>query len=112
MEVIFKAKDGKMFDSAEACVQYEAELVDKAKDWTAWTWSGLFTDDTSEALIVKLNGEDAAAQFLAKARLDDDDNVDGIEVGDEGWFFYDDNRDGYTHIDGAIIHILKTISAS
>lgn len=112
MEVIFKAKDGKMFRSAEECVQYEAELVDKAKDWTAWNWSGLFTDDTSDAIIVKLDGEDAAAQFLAKAKLDDDDIIDGIKVGDEGWFFYDDNRDGYTQIDGEIIDILKSISAS
>ena len=36
MEVIFKAKDGTMFNSADACVQYEVELANSAKDWEAW----------------------------------------------------------------------------
>ena len=33
-------------------------------DWEGWNWDGDRTNDTSEAVVVKLNTEDAAEQFL------------------------------------------------
>ena len=112
MEVIFKAKDGTMFDSAEACVQYEATLDYRAKDWEAWGWDGKPTTKTLHAVVVKLNNEDAAAQFLIAADTEGDYNIKGIEAGDEGWFFYNEGSEQYVCIDDIFINIFKTISAS
>lgn len=107
MEVIYKAKDGKMFNSAEECVHYEDTLKCRPNDWEGWNWDGHRTDDTSEAVVVKLNNEDAAEQFLEKAKLDDDDKIDGIEIGDEGWFYYDQNCERYILIDETILCIFR-----
>ena len=112
MEVIFKAKDGTMFNSAEECVQYEATLAYGAKDWEAWDWDGKPTTKTFQAVMVKLNNEDAAEQFLAAADAEGDNNIEGIEVGDEGWFFYDEGSKQYVFVDDTIINIFKNILTS
>ena len=112
MEVIFKAKDGTMFDSAEECVQYELELANKEKDWQAWGWSGEPTDITANAVVVKLNTEDAAAQFLIAADAEGDYDIKGIESGDEGWFFYDEGSDRYVFIDDTFVNIFRNILTS
>ena len=112
MEVIFKAKDGTIFYSAEECVQYELEVMNKAKDWQAWGWDGEPTTKTSHAVVVKLNNEDAAAQFLIAADAEGDYNIKGIEAGDEGWFFYDEGIEQYVFVDDNIINILKNILTS
>ena len=112
MEVIFKAKDGTMFDSAEECVQYEATLDYRAKDWEAWGWDGKPITKTLHAVVVKLNNEDAAAQFLIAADTEGDYNIKGIEAGDEGWFFYDEGIEQYVFVDDTIINIFKNILTS
>ena len=105
MEVNFKAKDGTIFDSAEDCVYYEVTLKRRPDDWEGGNWDGDRTNDTSEAVVVKLNTEDAAEQFLAQAKLDEDDKINGIEIGDEGWFYYDQCGERYIQIDETIICI-------
>ena len=112
MEVIFKANDGTMFDSAEECVKYEGMLTNKPKEWEAWGWNGEPTNKTLRAVVVKLTTEDAAEQFLAAADLEGDNNIEGIEAGDEGWFFYDECAEQYFRIGAAIINIFKSIPTS
>lgn len=107
MKIMFKAEDGTMFESAENCVQYEAELANREKEWEAWGWDGDNTDDTADAVVVKLNTVNAAAQFLAQAKLDGDDRINGIEFGDEGWFYYDKNSERYILIDETILCIFR-----
>jgi hypothetical protein len=112
MEVIFKAKDGTIFYNAEECMKYETILANKEKDWQAWGWDGEPTTKTFHAVVVKLNSEDAAEQFLTAADLDNDGNVEGIEAGDEGWFFYDEGSERYVFIDDTFVNIFRNISAS
>ena len=112
MEVIFKAKDGTMFDSAEVCVQYELELANNAKDWEAWGWDGKRTNDTTSAVVVNLDNERAAAQFLATADRDDDDKIKGIDEYSQGWYYYDEGASRYINICEDIVNIFKAISAS
>lgn len=112
MQIIFKANDGTVFYSAEECVKYEAALASREKDWEAWGWNSAPTNDTTNAVVVNLPTEDAAAQFLEKAKLDEDDNVGGISEYSRGWYYYDECAEQYFRIDEAIINILKNISAS
>jgi hypothetical protein len=112
MQIIFKANDGTIFYSAEECVQYELELANNAKDWEAWDWECRRTNDTSSAVVVNLDNERAAAQFLAKAKLDEDDRVKGIDEYSQGWYYYDEGASRYIHICEDIVNIFKAISAS
>lgn len=109
MEVIFKAKDGKMFNSAEECVQYEVELASKEKEWEAWGWNGKSTDITTNAIVVNLPTEKSVTQFLEKAKLDGDNIIKGIEEGNEGWFFYDEDSEQYVSIYPDVLTIFKSI---
>ena len=111
MEVIFKAKDGTMFNSADACVQYEVELANGAKDWEAWGWDGKRTNNTTSAIVVNLDNERAAAQFLAKADSEDDD-VKGIDEYDQGWYYYDEGESRYIPICEDVVSIFKAIPTS
>lgn len=112
MQIIFKANDGTIFYSAEECVQYELEVMNKAKDWEGWNWDGKPTTKTFQAVVVKLSNEDAAEQFLAAADAEGDNNIKGIEVGDEGLFFYDEGSEQYVLVNDIIINIFKNILTS
>jgi hypothetical protein len=112
MEIIFKAKDGTMFDSAEACVRYETELASDTKEWTAWDWGGTPTDKTTNAIVVNLATERAAAQFLGQVTLENDDSIKGIDTYSQGWYYWDEYNDQYSYLDDDILSILKSISAS
>lgn len=109
MEIVFKAKDGKIFNNANECVQYEVELTNKEKEWEAWGWNCEPTNLTSRAIVVKLNTKKAATQFLEKAKFDGDNNVKGIEEGDEGWFFYEELSEKYVNIYPDVLTIFKSI---
>lgn len=111
MEIIFKSKDGKIFNSVEDCVKHEASLGNRTKDWQAWDYRGEQTNRTDNAILVKLSTKDAAAQFLTAADLYED-NIEGIGVEDEGWFLYDEYSEKYILIDDIFIDIFKNISAS
>ena len=112
MEIIFKAKDGTMFDSAEACVRYETELASGTKEWTAWGWGGTPTNKTHDAVVVNLATERAAAQFLGQGTLENDDGLKGIDTYSQGWYCWDENSHQYYYLDDDILSILKSISAS
>lgn len=112
MEIIYKAKDGKTFNSAEECTQYENTLTNTVKEWEAWTWNGRRTDNTNEAKVVKLDTKKAAAQFLAKAKLDGDTCVKGIKKNNTGWFIYDGDAKQYVLIPLYYIFLFKCIFKS
>ena len=112
MKVVFKADDGTVFNSAEECVKYEAELTNKAKEWEGWNWSGESTDITVNAVVVSLPTAKSAAQFLAKADLDDDERVEGIYNDSRGWYYYDEGAEKYLPINEEIINVFQSISAS
>jgi hypothetical protein len=112
MEIIFKAKDGTMFDSAEACVRYETKLASGTKEWTAWTWGGTPTNKTDAAVVVNLATERAAAQFLEQATRENDDSIKGIDTYSQGWYYWDEDNHQYYYLDDDILSILKSVSAS
>lgn len=112
MQIIFKANDGTIFYSAEECVQYELEVMNKPKDWEAWGWDSRPTTTTSDAVVVNLPTMEAAEQFLAAADLEGDYSIKGIEAKDMGWFFYDKSSEQYVFINDTFINIFKNISAS
>ena len=111
MQVIFKANDGTMFESAENCAQYEAKLAKEAKEWEAWGWTGQSTNKTAHAVVVKLPTSDAAAQFLAAADRDDDGHCKGIDEYSRGWYYYDEGAEQYFRIDDAVISVFRSFSA-
>lgn len=112
MTIIFKANDGTMFDSAEACVQYETELASEAKEWKGWDWDGKQAYKTANAVVVNLPTARAAAQFLGQAALGNDDDIKGIDTYSQGWYCWDENSHQYYYLDDEILFILKSISAS
>lgn len=112
MTIIFKANDGTMFDSAEACVQYETELASETKEWAAWGWDGKQTHKTANAVVVNLATERAAAQFLGQATFENDEGIKGIDEYSQGWYYWDEGNGQYCYLDDDIISILKSISAS
>lgn len=109
MEVIYRAFDGKEFDTVTECSIYE-EQNRKLKMW--------FTDGktnlTDKALVVKLDDENATRAFVDKCE-NENSYHDGIEfdeyTADTGLFVWDTNRDEYFGIDSealkALIHCLK-----
>lgn len=112
MTIIFKANDGTMFDSVEACVQYETELASEAKEWKGWDWDSKQTHKTANAVVVNLATARAAAQFLEQAALGNDDGIKGIDRNSQGWYCWDESNRQYFYLDDEILFILKSISAS
>lgn len=112
MKIVFKAKDGTMFNSAEACVQYEAELANREKEWEAWGWNGKPTDITTNAVVVNLPTEESVAQFLAKADFEDDGKIEGIDKDSRGWYYYDEGVEKYIGINEDIVRVFQHNSVS
>lgn len=109
MEIIYRAFDGKEFDTVTECAAYE-EQNRKLKMW----FKDGETNLTDKAYVVKLDDENATRAFIDKCNHEDSCH-DGIEfdeyTADTGLFAWDMYRDEYFAIDDdtleALIHCLK-----
>lgn len=109
MEIIYRAFDGKEFDSVTECAAYE-EQMHKLKMW----FKNGKTTSVDEAYVVKLDNEINTRIFIE--RCDNEDTChDGIEfdeyTADTGLFIWEENRCEYVEISddvlSALIHYLK-----
>lgn len=109
MEIIYRAFDGKEFNTVTECAAYE-EQMHKLKMW----FINGKTTSTEEAFVVKLDNEEDTRIFIEKCDAVGSDHT-GIEfdeyTADTGLFIWDSNRCEYFCIDNdilnALIHYLK-----
>lgn len=109
MEIIYRAFDGKEFNSVTECAAYE-EQMHKLKMW----FKDGKTTSTEEALVVKLDNENDTRIFIE--RCDNENSIhDGVEFDeytvDTGLFVWGTNESQYFEMDhdvlNALIHYLK-----
>lgn len=112
MEVIFKACDGALFESAEECVAHEKELQKKEPTWQGWDWDGKLTKKTDAAVLLHLSENDSAESFLRSAADANDDAMSGILPDDVGWFYWEESEERYCRIDDCLIGVIQKASAS
>lgn len=112
MEIVFKAKDGTLFVSVKECVEYERRMAGVPRRWKGWDWQGNPTNDTSDALMVYFCDDEASVQFIADAKLNADDDVDGFEEGESGWYYWDEDEGIYRFLDYPFINIIRNASVS
>lgn len=112
MEVVFKAKDGTLFVSAQECVLYEQRMAEAPRKWKGWEWNSDPTNNTAATAMVYFCDDEASAQFIADARLNADEDIDGIEEGDAGWYYWDEGEDVYRFLDYPFINIIRNASVS
>lgn len=109
MDIIYRAFDGKEFDSVTECAAYE----EKSRKVKMWFKNGK-TDLADKAYVVKLDNENDVRAFVDKCN-NENSGHDGIEfneyITDPGLFVWDFGRDEYFRIDDsvleALIHCLK-----
>ena len=112
MEIIYRAFDGKEFDSVTECAAYE-EQMHKLKIWSK---DGK-TTSTEEAFVVKLENENDTRIFIERCDNEGSDHT-GIDFdeydvygADTGLFVWDGNRCEYFYIEDdvleALTHYLK-----
>ena len=112
MEVLFKAKDGTLFISAQECAEHELRMMGMSRKWKGWEWNKNPTNKTTEAVMVYFCDDEASAQFIADAKLNADEGIDGIEEGDSGWFYWDEGEGVYRFLDPSFIDIIRKASVS
>ena len=109
MEIIYRAFDGKEFNTVTECAAYE----EKSRKVKMWFKDGK-TTLTDNAYVVKLDSEDDVRVFVDKCE-NENSYHDGIEfdeyTADTGLFVWDFGRDEYFAIYSdaleALIHYLK-----
>ena len=109
MEIIYKAFDGKEFNSVTECAAYE-EQMHKLKMW----FKDGKTTSTEEAFVVELDNENDTRIFIERCDNEGSDH-DGIEfdeyTADTGLFVWDMNACKYfevvDEVRNALIHYLK-----
>lgn len=111
MEVVFKATDGTLFTSAQNCLDYERQQVQRC-DWKGWSFSGVPTKTVDETLLVYFESADAAEVFLEDAATQGDDAVKGIDLWSEGWFYWDGFSQEYHPLEDGLIELIAKVSAS
>jgi hypothetical protein len=111
MEVVFKATDGTLFTSAQNCLDYERQQVQRC-DWKGWDWGGKSTQKTDAAVLLYLCEDGSAESFLNAATNLNDEDVSGIDPGDTGWFYWDEGETRYRPIDDCLISVIKKASVS
>lgn len=109
MEIIYRAWDGKEFDSVTECAAYE-EQMHKLKMW----FKDGKTTSTEEAFVVKLENENDTRIFIERCDNEgsDHEGIESNEYGaDIGLFVWDMNACQYFEMDGevldALVHYLK-----
>ena len=100
MEVIYRAYDGKIFESAEKCFIYE-----QAMTIPMYGESGK-TNDPDKALVVALNDDNSAEIFISKCK-EVGTLHEGIGEGDKGIYIWDYCDDSYYYMDTSIFSALR-----
>ena len=100
MEVIYRAYDGKIFESAEKCVIYEQALA------VPMYGEGGKTNDPDKALVVAFNDDYSAEAFINKCQ-EAGTLHEGINEGDKGTFVWDYIEDRYFTMDVSILDALR-----
>jgi hypothetical protein len=98
MELMYRTIDGKEFDNeADAC--YHENYVINQMVYM-FDPDGKRVYSTPDAIVILLNGEEAASTFLAleKRQNHEYDGCNGISDGAEGIWFWDDYEKIYQHL--------------
>ena len=109
MKIIYRAFDGKEFNSVTECAAYE-EKSHKLKMW----YKDGKTNLADKAYVIKLEDENDVRLFIGKCDYENTVH-DGIEfdeyTADTGLFVWEENRCEYVEINNdvlnALIHYLK-----
>lgn len=95
MDIVYRALDGKIFDSAAKCQDYEDLLG--AKHFRMYDEKGCRVTDTDSAMVVWIDGqldENGNEQYFARQFIElcqkNESPYDGIEEGSFGWFYWDE----------------------
>lgn len=106
METVYKTLDGKLFKQSADAAMHEKKILEQVK---MWNWNEEPTTDTAQARVVHLIGENAGGIFTDMIAANEYDQVETgnmFDVGDTGWYFWDEYEETYRYIDSAIVDIL------
>ena len=107
MKQTWKTIDGALFGDATDAEKHEREVRDRCRMWDR---EGTPTDDTSNAFIVHLVGDNAGEVFLNIAKAQEAEYYcEGIEPDISGWFLWDEGYETYRWIDSDTVAALARI---
>lgn len=105
MEILYRAFDGKIFNSADECLRHERENP----LFRMWGEDGL-TNDTGKALVVEILNEYNGASAFVELCESCGDIYDGIDrFAGKGVYVWDVN-DQYVYIPDSTLKALRHIS--
>lgn len=105
MEILYRAFDGKIFNSADECLRHERENP----LFRMWGEDGL-TNDTGKALVVEILDKYSGASAFVELCESCGDIYDGIDrFAGKGIYVWDDN-DQYVYIPDDALKALRHIS--
>ena len=104
MKIVYRAYDGEEFDTAEACVRHEEK---KGFHYEGWDYSGKFTTDPDDCVILYIENETGAKQFIDEC--DNEFTIGGIDLEDTGWFYWDEWEEKYIYISLDIVDAFRKI---
>ena len=98
MELIYRTIDGKEFNNEADASYHENYVIDQMV--YMFDPDGKRIYNTPNAMVVLLNGEEAASTFLAleKRQNCEYNDSNGINKGDEGIWFWNGDRQIYQHL--------------
>lgn len=95
----YVAYDGKEFDTAAECLQYEANVLNTKPQM--WDVNGALTEDVESAWLVHLANLNETTWLLNKTTLSE-----GIDEESTGWFYWDDWDERYIWLDEKLVNII------
>lgn len=112
MTIIYRAEDGREFETEKECYEYERSML--LDGVLMWNRNGERTDKTESALWVYLasSTSDAAKNFMTVCNSEGTGH-DGIAEGETGLFYWDEWESMYRYLDreqrDALRNILREI---
>lgn len=109
MKRVWQTVDGKIFTDQLAAANHEEDVI---QGISMWDWDGNPVDECSNAMIVRLIGENAAHNFkMFNANDNGSVPVSDKEIGDgdEGIWFWNEYDECYCPIELKVIRALSKI---
>lgn len=104
MEIIYRTLDGKEFKDQTEAQKHENSLFGGVKMWNR---RGQLVDETNNAIVLYLANEAANSAFFALADQQGDNNIRGLEPGEDyGLFYWDEYSDEYRWMDDELFAVL------
>lgn len=109
MKRVWQTADGKIFTDQLDAAKHEKEMM---QGITMWDWDGTYTTDCSNAMIIRLVGENAAHNF----KLINNNDCPSVLVsdasikdGEEGIWFWDEYTEQYVPIVSQVLKALTKV---